>query len=91
LGFETGVEDNFFDVGGHSLLLVQIQTRLREALQKEIPIVSLFEHPTIRSLARYLKEPEQAASEGAEVCADRAQLQKRAMAQFRVRSGGRPT
>jgi aryl carrier-like protein len=50
-----GVEDNFFEVGGNSLLLVQIHSRLRESLGKEITMVQLFRHPTIQSLARILE------------------------------------
>jgi acyl carrier protein len=50
----VGVDRNFFDLGGHSLLLVQAHARLREALGREIPIVALLRYPTIRTLARHL-------------------------------------
>ncbi|HEV7509114.1 MAG TPA: amino acid adenylation domain-containing protein [Thermoanaerobaculia bacterium] len=50
-----GVDDNFFELGGSSLLLVEIEARLREAFHREIPIVEMFRHPTIRSLAEALK------------------------------------
>ncbi|HSK78164.1 MAG TPA: amino acid adenylation domain-containing protein, partial [Thermoanaerobaculia bacterium] len=46
-----GVNDNFFELGGSSLLLVEIEARLRGAFHREIPIVEMFRHPTIRSLA----------------------------------------
>ncbi|MFF7995593.1 condensation domain-containing protein [Kitasatospora xanthocidica] len=46
--------DNFFDLGGHSVLLVQVSLRLREALGREVPSVSLFQHPTVDSLTRHL-------------------------------------
>ena len=46
--------DNFFDLGGHSLLMLQIHRRLCAKFQRELPIVSLFQHPTIRSLAGFL-------------------------------------
>jgi amino acid adenylation domain-containing protein len=49
-----GVDDNFFELGGSSLLLVEIEARLREAFHREIPIVEMFRHPTIRSLAEAL-------------------------------------
>ena len=52
------VEDNFFDLGGHSLLLVQMHNRLRETLRTEFPVVTLFEYPTVRLLARYLDKSE---------------------------------
>src|ERR1043165_3451177 len=51
---KIGVDDNFFDLGGHSLLLTQVASRLREALSLEIPLRALFEYPTVRSIADYL-------------------------------------
>jgi len=51
---EVGVEDNFFDLGGHSLLLVQVQTRLRDTLGQEVPIVEMFQYPTIRTMASHV-------------------------------------
>ena len=56
LGHERiGVDDNFFELGGSSLLLVEIEARLREAFHRDIPIVEMFRHPTIRSLAEALE------------------------------------
>lgn len=52
---KIGVHDNFFDLGGHSLLLLQIHGKLNQALNQEVSIVDLFTYPTIRSLATYLK------------------------------------
>jgi len=51
----VGVEDNFFDVGGNSLLLTEIAARLCATLEREIPIVDLFEHPTVALLAVHLE------------------------------------
>jgi len=48
---EVGIHDNFFEVGGQSLLATQVISRLRKALQAEIPLRSLFEMPTIAELA----------------------------------------
>lgn len=52
----VGLDDNFFDVGGHSLLLAQVRRRLVRVLGGDIPGVALFENPTVRSLARFLAE-----------------------------------
>src|SRR5262249_12535509 len=51
---QVSVEENFFDLGGHSLLLVKLHRRLKETVYPELSIVALFEHPTVRSLARHL-------------------------------------
>jgi hypothetical protein len=50
----VGADDGFFDVGGNSAALVTVQTRLREALGREVPMVTLFQHPTVRALAAWL-------------------------------------
>jgi acyl carrier protein len=47
----VGIDDNFFDLGGHSLLLVRLQSRLRDALHQEFTIVDLFRYPTVATLA----------------------------------------
>jgi ubiquinone/menaquinone biosynthesis C-methylase UbiE/acyl carrier protein len=51
---KVSVNDNFFDLGGHSLLMVHVQSRLNEALNANVSIVELFQYPTIRSLAAHL-------------------------------------
>lgn len=50
----VSVHDNFFDLGGHSLLLAQVQSRLRALLGREVPMLTLLEHPTIARLASAL-------------------------------------
>jgi aryl carrier-like protein len=47
----VAVDDNFFDLGGHSLLMIRLQARLKEALSADVSMMDLFKHPTIRSLA----------------------------------------
>ncbi|HYO12608.1 MAG TPA: amino acid adenylation domain-containing protein, partial [Thermoanaerobaculia bacterium] len=62
LGVERlGIHDNYFDLGGHSLVLARVHVLLRERLGREIPIVDLFRHPTVASLARRLAEGETGA------------------------------
>ncbi|MFD5326745.1 amino acid adenylation domain-containing protein [Streptomyces sp. NPDC127092] len=56
---QVGADDNFFEAGGHSLLLLRVQARLTERLGRQIPVVDLFAHPTVRSLARHLAEGEE--------------------------------
>lgn len=57
LGVERiGVNDNFFDAGGHSLLMVQVHNKLSELFDKKIAIVEMFAKPTISGLAEYFSE-----------------------------------
>jgi acyl carrier protein len=73
LGLErVSVHDNFFDLGGHSLLMAQAHSRLQEHLGREVPIVDLFRYPTIHLLASHLTgraevgAPPSAAQQGQE-------------------------
>ncbi|HET9227351.1 MAG TPA: amino acid adenylation domain-containing protein, partial [Thermoanaerobaculia bacterium] len=52
----VGVHDNFFDLGGHSLLMVQAHGRLCQALGRDLDILLLFQRPTVSSLARELSQ-----------------------------------
>jgi hypothetical protein len=47
--------ESFFDLGGHSLLLARVQARLAERLEREVPLLKLFEHPTVEALASWLE------------------------------------
>ena len=51
----VSVGDNFFDVGGHSLLLLRLQARLCECFGTELSVIDLFRYTTIRSQARFLR------------------------------------
>ncbi|MBC1235680.1 non-ribosomal peptide synthetase [Nostoc sp. 2RC] len=52
---KIGIHDNFFEIGGHSLLLVTVHSQLQEILNNaELSTLDLFRYPTINSLAEYL-------------------------------------
>ena len=51
---KVGIHDNFFDQGGHSLLVVQVHRKLQEILQRNLLITEMFKYPTISSLVEYL-------------------------------------
>jgi acyl carrier protein len=50
----VGLDDNFFDVGGHSLQIVRLRSEMRKAFNREFSVLDLFSHPTVRSLATFL-------------------------------------
>ncbi|MFD7992212.1 non-ribosomal peptide synthetase [Streptomyces mexicanus] len=50
----VGAHDNFFDLGGHSFLALRVRARLQEALGREIPVVAVFQYPTVAAFAAYL-------------------------------------
>jgi amino acid adenylation domain-containing protein len=49
-----GVHDHFFEVGGHSLLVVQVITRIQQALNVEIAVIDLYKYPTVAALAEHV-------------------------------------
>ncbi|MBW7931888.1 MAG: AMP-binding protein, partial [Gammaproteobacteria bacterium] len=57
-----GIHDDFFALGGHSLLATRLIARVRDAFGLEVPLVALFESPTIAGLAAAIENTAQAAS-----------------------------
>ncbi|NJK49493.1 AMP-binding protein, partial [Candidatus Gracilibacteria bacterium] len=51
---KVGIHDNFFEIGGHSLLLIQVNSKLCQLFNIELSIVEMFRYPTISSLSEYL-------------------------------------
>jgi Phosphopantetheine attachment site len=52
----VGLDDNFFDMGGHSLLVARVRFMLREKLGRDVALVDFFTNPTVRTLAQRLEE-----------------------------------
>lgn len=50
----VGIHDNFFELGGNSLLIVQAAARVERELKVKLPVVKLFQYPTLAKLANYL-------------------------------------
>ncbi|MDH6118948.1 amino acid adenylation domain-containing protein [Kitasatospora sp. GAS204A] len=63
----VGRHDNFFDVGGHSLLLLRVRSILAAELGHEIPIVDFFSHPTVAAIARHIEAGGRSSATSAEV------------------------
>jgi len=90
----VGLDDNFFDIGGSSILLIRIRTELQAGLGRQIPITWMFEFTTIRSLADKLREAESesatAPSAVLSAAQEQARKQRDAFARMRSMKGGRP-
>jgi amino acid adenylation domain-containing protein len=55
----VGINDNFFDLGGHSLLMVQAHAKLREFFEHhQLSVIDLFKYPTVSALAKFLTKEE---------------------------------
>ncbi|MGW6258070.1 amino acid adenylation domain-containing protein [Streptomyces sp. NPDC055085] len=85
---EVGADDNFFEAGGHSLLMLRVQARLTERLGRQIPVVDLFRFPTVRSLSRHLADDGARPATTGEAGRHRAAARK---AQLRARTPRRTT
>ncbi|MDT0448084.1 non-ribosomal peptide synthetase [Streptomyces hesseae] len=76
---EVGAHDNFYDLGGNSLLLAKLHSRLTAVLERDLPISQLFEHPTVATLADALGDhPQPAGRVGADGSRTRIDLRDRA-------------
>jgi natural product biosynthesis luciferase-like monooxygenase protein len=88
---DVGIDDNFFDLGANSLLMVQVSVRLRTLLGRSVPLVRMFQFPTARSLASSLGAAEggSPADEAVKQSQDRAQVRRDAMQRMRELRGAR--
>jgi amino acid adenylation domain-containing protein len=86
---QIGVDDAFFDLGGHSLLLERLATRIDALTGREVALADLYRLPTVRALARFLRDPpeaiDQTTAAGARRALDRL---RRIEGQQRHRSAG---
>jgi natural product biosynthesis luciferase-like monooxygenase protein len=78
-----GVDDNFFDVGGHSLLVVRLQRRLNECLAAPVPLTDLYRYPTVRAFVASLSD--ETVASGAQQGLDRAARRRESMSRRRAR------
>ncbi|GAX39730.1 amino acid adenylation domain-containing protein [Tolypothrix sp. NIES-4075] len=80
---KVGVHDNFFEVGGHSLLIIQVHNKLHQKLleniNREISVVDLFKYPSISSLAQYLSQKHDVETPTLQKINDRASKQIEAL------------
>jgi hypothetical protein len=84
----VGIGDNFFDLGGHSLLLVRVHARLRERFPGRVELIDLFEHRTLGELAAHLdRRPAEPAP--AERAAERGEARRSRTQTLRAARAGR--
>ncbi len=81
---KVGVNDNFFDLGGHSLLMTRVHARLKESLAeqgvtRELSLIDLFRYPTVSSLVRFLS-PEEGETTAVDETRRRAAARREAVA-----------
>ena len=57
---QVGIHDNFFDLGGHSLLMTKVWHTLRTRLHQDLAMLDLFQYPTIDALATHLSQEHRA-------------------------------
>lgn len=82
-----GPDDNFFDSGGRSLHVVQVKGRLEESLGVELPVIKLFQYPTVRSLADFIGTQSSEEDSFHKKIKERTQRRQNAMANRRQNQG----
>jgi natural product biosynthesis luciferase-like monooxygenase protein len=80
----VGVDDNFFDVGGHSLLVIRLHRELGRRLRISVSLTDLYRYPTIRSLVAHLSAEDPDSLQHSD---QRAQFRRASLSRRRQRSG----
>ncbi|HEX2191027.1 MAG TPA: amino acid adenylation domain-containing protein, partial [Longimicrobiaceae bacterium] len=84
----VGTGDNFFDLGGHSLLLVQLHARLQERWGDGVSITDLFQFSTLGDLARHLDRPREAPADAHRENLERAESRRTGLQRQRAARAG---
>lgn len=74
---QVSVRDNFFDLGGHSMLIYRVRDRLVERMGRSPAIVKFFQYSTVRGLSRYIDSGAQADGSGDHWAEDRSYGERR--------------
>ncbi|MCA1592425.1 MAG: non-ribosomal peptide synthetase [Acidobacteria bacterium] len=83
---KLSTHSNFFDLGGHSLSLVRVCSKLREVMNIEISMIDMFRYPTISSLAKFLSQKESELPRSQHIH-DRVEKQREAFMRRKQMSG----
>lgn len=73
---QVGLHNNFFDLGGHSLLLIKIKQKLEAHFSTQIAMVDLFKYTTVASLAKFLNQGGQGEKSAASLSRHRARARR---------------
>jgi acyl carrier protein len=84
-----GVDDNFFEVGGDSLIMIEVQWKLKDVFGRNVPLAQMFQHPTVRSLAAALSRQSPEEEAAANAGRGRAKARLEAVKQREQRRGNR--
>ena len=84
----VGLDDNVFDLGGDSLMIIAMHSNLQKTLGIEIPVTDLFEFTTIRTLARHLGEQKSASTSLSGAQQQGVKQREAFERQKRIRAGG---
>ena len=71
----VGVQDNFFHIGGHSLLLTRLVSEMRHTFEIEISIRTLFGHPILADMALLIEESKRRIRKVGEIVTLKPQVQ----------------
>ena len=82
-GGEIGTDENYFELGVHSLMLVRAHERICESIKPDLPVAALFQYPTVRDLAAHLTATAASSSRDTDIRA-RAQRQQQAVARHKA-------
>ena len=84
----VGIHDNFFDLGGHSLMATQLVARLRADFAVELTVAMLFESPTVAALSVRMGGEPESPVEAMSGSTSRGQRRKERRLERRVGAGG---
>jgi amino acid adenylation domain-containing protein len=83
-----GVNDSFFDLGGHSLMAFKAMSRIRDEFDVDLPVQDLFENPTIAEIARLLTDSEDSTEDAQRI--ERRKGEQQVLIRIRPGSTARP-
>lgn len=84
-GKEFGINDNFFEIGGHSMLIVHVMNQLQTHFDRTVKLTDLFRYPTIRALANFLSSEEDDSAKAVEAAQERGAARRARMGRRRRR------